>query len=108
MDNTREFTPANERKGLALSGFIMSLIGLFCAFIVLWRMFAIVIALIGLIVAIVSLRKATRAGKSRGMQIASIIIAIAAIVAASYFLYMAPAEGAASGPDKIPVGASQH
>ena len=97
------FTKGNERRGLALAGLIIGMVGLLCAFIHGWRMFAIVISFVGLVVSCISLQRAMKHHKNKSKQVAGILAALAAIVIAGYYLYTGPDERPALEGDEMPV-----
>ena len=101
-DEETGFTKGNERRGLAIAGMVIGLVGLLCAFIHGWRMFAIVISFVGLIVSAISLKKAMQYKKGRSRQMVGIISSLFAIVVASYFLYTGPDERPPLEGDEIP------
>jgi hypothetical protein len=77
----------NERKGMALSGFIISIIGLICAFIPGWRMFGLIVSSVGLGVSIYALMRAKKTNSAGGLTIPGIIFAIAGIGISLYMHY---------------------
>jgi hypothetical protein len=83
----RDRTQTNERKGLALSGLIMGIVGLICAFFTGWRNFCMVISLAGLIVSVYCLRKAIKAKAAKGLATPGILFSIGGLIAASYYLF---------------------
>jgi uncharacterized membrane protein len=106
MENTQTpQQPYNERRGLALAGMIIGLVGFLCAFIEGWRMFAIFISFVGLIVSIISLQKAMKHKKNKTKQVVGVLSSIAAIAIAGYFLYTGPDEKHILEGDKMPVNA---
>jgi hypothetical protein len=96
------FTKGNERRGLALAGLIIALVGLLCAFIHGWRMFAIVISFVALIVSVISMQKAMKYHKGRVRQGIGIITSLLAIALAGYFLYTGPSERPPLEGDEMP------
>ena len=92
-----------ERRGLALSGMIIGLVGLLCSLIYGWRMFAIIISFLALIVSVISLKRAIKYKKVKSMQFVGILSSIAAILIGSFFLYTGPDEKNILEGDKMPV-----
>jgi hypothetical protein len=76
----------NERRSLALSALIMSLVALLCAFIVGWRQFALVVAGLALAVAVFVTTKVKHPGVSRKRALFAIIFSLAAAAVAGYYL----------------------
>ncbi len=93
----------NERRGLALAGMIIGLVGFLCAFIHGWRMFATGISFVALIVSVISLQKAVKHRKQKTRQIVGLISSLAAIAIAGYFLYTGPDEKGVFEGDQMPV-----
>ena len=92
MENNTSIEPTrDERRSLALSALIMSLVAMFCAFITGWRIFSIVVAGASLIVACFILLSVRHKGRSRRMSFIAIIASFCAVAFSWYFLAnMAP------------------
>jgi hypothetical protein len=85
-------TTRNERRSMALSALIMSLVSLFCAFISEWRTFSIVVSGAAFIVSVFVLTKVRHAGPSKSMSVSALIISIIAAACSVYFLTRINAE----------------
>jgi hypothetical protein len=88
---TETETTSNEKKSLSLAAFILSLIGLFCAFFSGWRTIGGVLGILGIIVAGYSITRTRGATGNRGMAVSAIIASVLALGIAGYFLFVKPA-----------------
>ena len=75
-ENSTSSTSTNERRSLALSALIMSLVALFCAFITGWRMFSLAVAGAAFVVSIFVLTKVRHRGPSKRLSIAALGLAL--------------------------------
>ncbi|MDI1355936.1 MAG: hypothetical protein PSX36_13525 [bacterium] len=65
-----------ESTGLALSGMILSIIGLAGVFLPAWKLFALICASLGLVVSIYSFYRTKKVGAKTGRAIAGIFLAV--------------------------------
>jgi hypothetical protein len=77
-----------ENAGLALSGMILGAIGFICAFIPAWRTIGMVIAFLSLCVSVFALSRINKAHGKKVRALAGIVLSIAGILVASYFLFL--------------------
>src|SRR5688572_21275069 len=87
MEDNIGTTNRKESTGMALSGLILGIIGLICAFMPNWRAIGLVIALVGLAVSIFSIYKTNKTGAKITRAVVGTIISVVAIIVAGYFLY---------------------
>src|SRR5688500_4287819 len=92
-----------ENAGLALSGMILGAIGFICAFIPAWRTIGMVIAFISLLVSAFTLNRLNKAGEKKTRALVGIILSIAGILIAAYFLFLTKPEANEPTPtDPVP------
>jgi len=87
MTDTENNT-GNENLGMALSGMILGVIGLICAFMPNWRTIGLVISCVGLVVSIFSLKGLKKWGEKKVRATMGIILGIVGIAVSVVFLVL--------------------
>jgi hypothetical protein len=91
--------PTKKSNALAITGFVLAVVGLLLCLIPIINIFAAVLALAGLVLGIIGLLQSGRLGSGKGLSIAAIIISVVAGIGAivSQIIYVAALDELTAG-----------